>query len=85
MNQACGRVIRHVHDYGAIILADERFQVCFQPWKDQIWALECYKDEVLCSPESLLCALHMGSIHAFIHSSGICGSRSSTDCMHTST
>jgi Rad3-related DNA helicase len=27
VNQACGRVIRHLHDYGAIILADERFQV----------------------------------------------------------
>ena len=25
VNQAVGRVIRHKHDYGAIILADERF------------------------------------------------------------
>ena len=28
VNQAMGRVIRHRHDYGAIILADERFRVC---------------------------------------------------------
>ena len=28
VNQAMGRVIRHQHDYGAIILADERFRVC---------------------------------------------------------
>ena len=27
VNQAMGRVIRHRHDYGAIILADERFRV----------------------------------------------------------
>ena len=27
VNQAMGRVIRHRHDYGAIILADERFKV----------------------------------------------------------
>jgi hypothetical protein len=27
VNQAMGRVIRHKHDYGAIILADERFRV----------------------------------------------------------
>ena len=27
VNQAMGRVIRHMHDYGAIILADERFKV----------------------------------------------------------
>lgn len=27
VNQAMGRVIRHRHDYGAIILCDERFQV----------------------------------------------------------
>ena len=27
MNQAMGRVIRHRHDYGAIILCDERFKV----------------------------------------------------------
>ena len=27
VNQAMGRVIRHVHDYGAIILADDRFRV----------------------------------------------------------
>lgn len=27
VNQATGRVIRHMHDYGAIILADERFKV----------------------------------------------------------
>ena len=27
VNQAMGRVIRHQHDYGAIILADERFRV----------------------------------------------------------
>lgn len=26
INQAMGRVIRHRHDYGAIILADERFR-----------------------------------------------------------
>ena len=26
VNQAMGRVIRHRHDYGAIILCDERFQ-----------------------------------------------------------
>ena len=25
VNQAVGRVIRHRHDYGAIILCDERF------------------------------------------------------------
>ena len=25
VNQALGRVIRHRHDYGAVILADERF------------------------------------------------------------
>lgn len=25
VNQAVGRVIRHQHDYGAIILCDERF------------------------------------------------------------
>lgn len=28
VNQAMGRVIRHRHDYGAIILCDDRFQVC---------------------------------------------------------
>ena len=27
VNQAMGRVIRHRHDYGAIILCDDRFQV----------------------------------------------------------
>jgi len=31
VNQAMGRVIRHRHDYGAIILADERFKVCTLP------------------------------------------------------
>lgn len=31
VNQAMGRVIRHMHDYGAIILADERFQVPLKP------------------------------------------------------
>jgi hypothetical protein len=30
VNQAVGRVIRHRHDYGAIIFCDERFfSVCF--------------------------------------------------------
>jgi regulator of telomere elongation helicase 1 len=29
VNQAMGRVIRHRHDYGAIILCDERFKVRF--------------------------------------------------------
>ena len=28
VNQAIGRVIRHRHDYGAIILCDDRFTVC---------------------------------------------------------
>lgn len=37
MNQAIGRVIRHRHDYGAIILLDERFalqqqQKCLSKW-----------------------------------------------------
>lgn len=27
VNQAVGRVIRHRHDYGAIIFCDERFQI----------------------------------------------------------
>ena len=27
VNQAMGRVIRHIHDFGAIILADQRFAV----------------------------------------------------------
>ena len=31
VNQAMGRVIRHVHDYGAIIFADERFQARIAP------------------------------------------------------
>jgi hypothetical protein len=31
VNQAMGRVIRHLHDFGAIILADERFQVPVLP------------------------------------------------------
>ena len=32
VNQAMGRVIRHRHDYGAIILADERFRVGLFCW-----------------------------------------------------
>ena len=29
VNQGMGRVIRHRHDYGAIILCDDRFSVSF--------------------------------------------------------
>uniref|UniRef100_A0A0D3D237 Regulator of telomere elongation helicase 1 homolog n=1 Tax=Brassica oleracea var. oleracea TaxID=109376 RepID=A0A0D3D237_BRAOL len=45
VNQAIGRVIRHRHDYGAIIFCDERFEQRSQQSKISVWIrphVKCY-------------------------------------------
>ncbi|KAK4479624.1 hypothetical protein RD792_015150 [Penstemon davidsonii] len=39
VNQAVGRVIRHQHDYGAIILCDERCIHCYSKFGDIVYSL----------------------------------------------
>lgn len=74
VNQAIGRVIRHRHDYGAIIFCDERFLTpnrqsqislwmqphirCYTKFGDTIFTLTRFFRDGVCGPTKLELTLH---------------------------